>query len=264
MLKKIFLASFFFITIGFLFSNGNEEVKNKNNYSSGINNIEYNLDLMNENSMPALELVNRQKKEQELLNRIEDILYNANNRVYFETHFGVIKSFNDSIYTVTEEADNYDDDLPLEMYFAPEVLFKLNLFNPKIYNSKKLLSKLYLVTEIAHYYNIKFDSGISNKMKQIEDELLAYNKQKYIKRISLGIGIPLSFEPGDDYTQNMKLSHINAFVGYDIMDIATVSIGYNLVTFDEFYVGISMDISTPVTYASKDFMLYLKNIFGVI
>ena len=259
-MKKFYVLIYFILTAAIIFAAGEQEKPNYSNIPTQYTAIDLEMDINDELAISSIDAINIYDMENNLLRKVEELFNDFKKKYFLEFHVG-------AKYGVLKEIhmrENVDADLsPIPIYLSPEVLFKLNLFNPKIYNSKILLNEISLIKEIVLLYKINLSTETWSHINYIEKELVKYEEQIFFKRISIGVGMPFEFNPQESYESNLFFDKINFVIGYDIMDILTINVGYNIVTFDEFYVGASFDVSTPVINSTDVFSSYMKELLRI-
>jgi len=254
-MKKILVLILLVIQSYYLFSEGDKEYSMPS--SPSWSGIEYQIDLIDNDSNSSIEQLTRYDIEKDILYRIDTVFEKYEKKLYFEFHIGLVKSFNDTLYIVN------DGDLTKQYYTSPEAKVKFNILNPKIYRYENILNEIILIKEIILYYNISLSPDIIRQLSYIENQLLKYRKENQFKRFSIGLGIPFKFDSSNSYQNNILMDELNVFVGYDIMDILTLSVGYNIVTYDDFYIGLSIDVSTPAIGISDSFLRYISDLLRI-
>ena len=264
-MKKIVISLICMLIVIPVFSNSEAEAPGKYDPpligSSAY--IDYEIDVLDQEAPEAIRAINRRNIEKDLFNKIDNIFDDYERKYYFEAHIGFACSLNNGIHKeekiINEEPTEYD------VFVAPGMLFRFNLFNPKIYNSKKILDDISIIKGLSAYYNIELPIDILRKLLIIENKLLKYEREVFFKRISVGIGLPFKFSPGENgqFEDFLVTGETFGFVGYDIMDLFSVFGGFNLVDFDDYYLGISMDISSPIINATSDFLNYLMRLLKI-
>ena len=261
-MKNIFVGIFILLTTVALFAGGEQEASSNRNSATRYGAIELEMDVHDELSVTGIDAINTYDMENYLLGKIEDLFDDFEKKYYLEFHIGAkYNVLTDMYLKVDEVQDGVFEEVPIKI--SPEVLIKLNLFNPKIYNSNILLNKILIIREIVTYYKIDLSPETWVKVNYIENYLKKYEEQMFFKRISVGIGLPFELNPEENYQDNLVIDKMNIFLGYDVMDIVTINLGYNIVTFDEIYLGASFDISTPVINASDVFSDYVKKLLRI-
>jgi hypothetical protein len=194
------------------------------------------------------------------LNSIMD-KYN-NDKVYLEFHLGMIAYF------------NFDRTNLL----GSNLGIKYNLYNPKRINNNDLKGDIASLEEILIGNQIELSGENKSKIEAIKTEIDDYDKS-IIKRIGVGISMPfLPVLGGGGYPSPADLDakgivywaglyffykDLSLFASVDITDYLTLELGYNIFTFQGFYMGASFDLSSPVNLLFKNFLDYLQHFFGV-
>ncbi|MBL8025188.1 MAG: hypothetical protein JNL74_02185 [Fibrobacteres bacterium] len=155
---------------------------------------------------------------------------------------------------------------------------KISPCNSKIAAVNTLRANVFRIRQTYASFNESITKGNDSLLSSIESELKKYEKTKW-KRPSLGIVFPFNFLRydtsysfyyiGDSLAQkNRSISSrvdftfkkIGAFVGYDLGDFCTVSVG--VVDFNSplFFAGLTADISTPTYWMVSSFKRNLRGL----
>lgn len=155
---------------------------------------------------------------------------------------------------------------------------KISPFNSKIPAVNTLRANVFRIRQTYASFNEPVTNGNDSLLKKVETELHKYEKTKW-KRPSIGIIFPYNFRRSDttynhyyindSLTQTTKsittridftFKKVGAFIGYDLGDFCTVSVG--VVDFNSplFFAGLTADISTPTYWMVSSFK---RNIRGM-
>ncbi len=143
------------------------------------------------------------------------------------------------------------------------ILVKFNLNNPKLPFAPTILQKINYIREATQQYKVPLSPEAQAKIDQIQKDLEAYQAEFFFKRWSMGLGLPFTLQDGlgsGASSANVKFEDTFLFVGTDFGDLFTVELGSNCF-FNRFFVGLSVDISTPVMQYSNGFTNALINFF---
>jgi hypothetical protein len=189
-------------------------------------------------------------------NDIEYINRRINDRVYFEMHVGGAY-----FYKMDENA----------------ILgVKFNVINPKLPFYTILKAKLFTVRRLAETQTGRLDPASSALLTEIENELAKYDTNKW-RRLSLSVMVPIALMEYDTlYNRNFDgtsyhssirstfnpriIERFGISVGYDIGDLATVSIGSTVKSPRRMYGSVTFDISTPTYAFTVGFLNQLRDL----
>lgn len=232
-------------------------------YSVSVSGIVTPMLDMNDSNSTVVDKINIFNVRQSLASEYQKIIKMSEDRIYFEGHLGFSGNYllslpstylqSESLYHIS--TNNLGDNLSL--------LFKFNLFNPKMpYYNNYLISEIKYLEELNAQYGIPLSQSASNTIADIKKKIEDYNNEFWYKRISVGFGIPMDFlGTGVSYPSFFAISDAFFFAGYDLGDLITIELGSNF-TLNRIFFGISFDITTPLYQSSGNFIDFLKSTFG--
>ncbi len=213
-------------------------------------NLLNSLDISDTNSYTIIDKINEYQIQYYVIDEMKRVEEHFNDRIYFEMHLG-----GGFFHPIGKPGFCSS---PLRDRFIGYLSIKVNLFNPKIPQPHKILSRINKIDYLLTMKKVKIDEKIKKNADHIKNEVDKYNSQTWFKRISLGLTIPLYGQ-----SDRLKFKDFYVFSGYDIKDLLTLQFGCSIDTYPNILCGISMDISTPVLAAAQSFISSLASLFGL-
>ncbi|MDI6741017.1 MAG: hypothetical protein QME74_11735 [Candidatus Edwardsbacteria bacterium] len=174
--------------------------------------VQETINLNDSTSGNIIDRLNDYSYQSYIISKYKDIEDHTADRIHMEVHLGT--GFLHSFRANTPYRDS-------GYIFLG---FKVNLMNPKIPQPAFLVNKVHIIKNHLACRNFAFSEEMLKRAQRIEDDALAYQRQFWWKRISLGVSIPVY---AMDFYENPKWyrKRTAIFIGYDIGDLATVQAG---------------------------------------
>ncbi len=135
------------------------------------------------------------------------------------------------------------------------ICFKYNLSNPKIPNAKDMLVDIHELRYLVRLTNMRLPAECEKRLNRIENDIKKYESRFLCRRFSIGVAIPItSITPDFDFDEPYFV------VGCDVGDVLTFLGGINIDT-KNIYLGVSIDLSTPLLSLSHNFKNVLSQLF---
>lgn len=261
MKRIIFTILFFSISVSFMHA---LEIENS---------ISPKLEL-SKNDTDIIDKINEYNVRQILANEYLKINKMAQDKVYFEGHLGMSGNYfagGSDTYNILKGLNTNTTSINMNL------LLKFNLVNPKMpYYNNYLISEIRYLEELIQQYGFTLSDSASKQLESLKKEIKTYQEQFWYKRISLGIGFPFNIllDSGTFFNQDNNTNHtvdlynslfatqdIFFFVGYDLGDYVTLELGSNIYL-NRIFLGVSIDITTPMYLSSSRFFDFLSRTFG--
>jgi hypothetical protein len=201
-----------------------------------------------------------------------NILEMDKEKVYAEFHIGIAgDAFTGNAW------GNYPADggaLGQNIGGVSTVLLKIDIANPKRPYADRIIDRIDYIKELENQTGVRLSQAAWAKLNVIYDSMLQYNSSDRTKRYSIGLGLPAGItiaanSPSGYYSTainnpfifSTSLSDLFVFAGYDLDDMFTLEIGPNVYA-NRFFIGVSMDLSTPILHLGGFVRSSVSNFIG--